>query len=150
MNTERIEQTIFLQGKPEQIYRCFVDPEKQTEFTKLEATGAGKENGRFIWRGGFIYGKFIRLLKGKQIIAEWKTTSWPKEMPPSIIELDFIPAPGGTSVTLIHSRIPKELVAIIAQNWNQSYWSPLMEYLIELNKPYVIPKYKKFKWKNRQ
>ena len=93
-----IKQKVFVPASPEEVYEAFVSPKKHSEFTESRATGGGKEGERFTAWDGYIFGKVLKLVKGKKIIQEWKTTEWPEGHPSSVLELTFNKKEGGSEM----------------------------------------------------
>jgi activator of HSP90 ATPase len=52
--------------------------------------------------------KNLKLEKEKIIIQEWKTTEWPEDYPPSIVEFTFKKTENGTELTMVHSNVSAE------------------------------------------
>jgi activator of HSP90 ATPase len=119
-------------GTPEIIYESFMDAEKHSEFTGSKATSDPKVGGKFTAWDGYIIGKNIELEKGKRIVQEWKTTEWPKNYPPSRLELNFCKVNEGTEILLVHSKVPKEQANDYKKGWTDFYWKPLKKYLKSL------------------
>jgi len=78
MNTKTIKEKVLIQVKPEEVYNVFLNTRKHSEFTGSKATCNPKVGGKFTAWDGYIFGKTIRLEKGKRIAQYWQTTEWPK------------------------------------------------------------------------
>jgi activator of HSP90 ATPase len=128
MKTTTIHQEVFIKAKPEAVYECFVDAKKHTDFTGSDASGAGKVGCKFTAWDGYILGKYTKLVKGKKLVCEWKTTEWPEGERPSLFELDFIPEKEGTKIIMLHSNVPLEQADELAKGWEDFYWKPLKDY----------------------
>jgi uncharacterized protein YndB with AHSA1/START domain len=126
--TVTIEQTEFIKAKPVDVFNAFTDPKKHSEFTGAEATGNPKVGNEFIAWDGYISGKYLKLEKGKKIVAEWITTEWPDGFGPSLLEITFAEKGDGTQVTLKHSEVPVEQAESYKQGWIDFYWKPLKKY----------------------
>jgi len=92
------------------------------------ATCDRKVGEKFTAWDGYIFRKNLELVKGKKIVQEWTTTQWPKDYPPSILELSFISKEDGTELIRTHSRVPAEQVESYKQGWIDYYWEPMKEY----------------------
>jgi activator of HSP90 ATPase len=66
-----IEQTVFFEATPEEIYDALLDARKHSEFTGSPATASAKKGATFTAWEGYIIGKNIELVKGKKIVQEW-------------------------------------------------------------------------------
>ncbi|MFH0972300.1 MAG: SRPBCC domain-containing protein [Candidatus Micrarchaeota archaeon] len=125
MRVKTITQTAFIQAPPLEVYRCFADPKLHSQVTGSKATGNAKEGSKFTAWDGYISGRNLKLVEGKKIVQEWKTSEWPEFTPPSIFTLDFIPKKGGTEIRMVHSKVPAEQAAGYEKGWKEFYWDPL-------------------------
>jgi uncharacterized protein YndB with AHSA1/START domain len=124
-----ITQTTFIpSAAPAEVYDAFVNAKTHARFTGAEATGAARVGGRFAAWNGYIQGVYRDLVKGKKIVADWRTTEWPAGMPDSHVEFTFKAAKGGTEVRLVHTKVPAEQAASYRQGWIDYYWKPLNAY----------------------
>ncbi len=128
LETGTIRQSVFISAKPEQVYDAFIDPKKHAAFTGSRATCSPKVGGRITAWDGYISGKNLKLVKGKMIVQEWKTTEWPVGYPPSNLKLTFTKKGNGTQLSMVHSKVPKEQVEQYTSGWYESYWEPLGNY----------------------
>lgn len=124
-----IEQTVFFDASPEEIYDALLDPKKHSAFTGSPATTSAKKGATFTAWDGYITGKNLELVKGKKIVQEWKTTEWPDGYPFSRLEFTLSAKKGGTELKMVHSEVPAEQVADYTSGWKSAYWDPLKEYL---------------------
>jgi len=111
-----------------QVYEAYVDPKKHSEFTGSKATGKPVVGGKFTAWDKYIFGKYVELEAGKRVVQEWSSTDFPKNYPPSVLELIFCEVPKGTEITIVHSYVPKETAEEIAEGWTEFYWDPLKKY----------------------
>jgi len=126
--TKTIKQTTFIPVPPAEAYKALTDPETHSEFTGAKATGHPRVRGTFTAWDGYICGKYLKLQRGKRIVQEWRTTEWPKDSPPSIVEFTFKEKKGGTELTMVHSRVPAGQATSYRRGWIDAYWKPLKEY----------------------
>ena len=101
-----ITQKIIIKATPTEVYDAFIDPKKHSEFTGSKATGKPVVGSKFTAWDGYIQGKNLELEKGKRIVQEWVTTDWPKNFPPSRLELNFKDLGGKTEITMVHLDVP--------------------------------------------
>ncbi len=78
----RIEQTVFIQASPQEVYDAFLDPKKHSAFTGSPATTNAKVGSEFQAWDGYISGKNLELVKGKKIVQEWETHRVAGGLPP--------------------------------------------------------------------
>jgi len=128
MKVKTIKQEVIVPATPVEVYEAFMDAKKHSAFTGSRATCDPKVGGEFTAWDGYISGKNLELEKGKRIIQEWVTTDWPKNYPPSRLELNFKAVKEGTEISMIHSEVPTEQADDTKQGWIDFYWEPLKEY----------------------
>jgi len=125
---ETIRQKVLIPATPAEAYEAYIDPKKHSKFTGSKATCDPRVGGRFTAWDGYITGKNLELEPGKRIVQEWQTTEWPEGQPPSRLELTFKKARAGTEIVMVHSGVPADQAADVAQGWIDFYWDPLKEY----------------------
>jgi activator of HSP90 ATPase len=128
MKVKTIKQEVIVPATPVEVYEAFMDAEKHSAFTGSRATCDPRVGGEFTAWDGYISGKNLELEKGKRIVQEWVTTDWPKNYPPSRLELNFKAVKEGTEISMIHSEVPAEQADDTKQGWIDFYWEPLKEY----------------------
>lgn len=128
LNTKTIKEKVLIQAKPEEVYNVFLNARKHSEFTGLKATCNPKVGGKFTAWNGYIFGKTIRLEKGKKIAQHWQTTEWLEGYPWSTVEFSFKKKGDGTELTLVYSKVPKEQADSYREGWKDYYWKPLQKY----------------------
>jgi activator of HSP90 ATPase len=126
--TKTIRQTELIPAKPFDVYEAFMDEKKHTAFTGSKATSDPRVGGEFTAWDGYIFGKNLKLEKGKRIVQEWKTTEWPANYPISIVEFTFRETKNGTELTMVHQNVPAEQASSYRQGWIDFYWKPLKKY----------------------
>ncbi|MDQ1280726.1 MAG: hypothetical protein QG670_1989 [Thermoproteota archaeon] len=129
----KIEQTIIRQkivvsAETQEVYEAFMNAKQHSKFTGSKATCDARVGGSFTAWDGYISGKNLELEKGKKIVQEWITTSWPEGYPPSSLELNFKKTEGGTEISLVQSKVPKEQAEELEKGWSDYYWEPLKNY----------------------
>jgi len=129
MKTETIRQRVLIPTAPADVYEAFIDAKKHSKFTGSKATSDPKVGGKFTAWDGYIIGKNLELQPAKRIVQEWQTTDWPEGQPPSRLELSFKKAAAGTEITMVHSGVPADQAADVAQGWIDFYWKPLKKHL---------------------
>lgn len=129
MKLKTIKQTVVIpKATPEEVYEVFMDAKKHSEFTGSKATCNPKVGGKFTAWDDYISGKNLELEQGKKIVQEWITTDWPKDYPPSKLELTFKKVQSGTEITMVHKDVPTEQADDLAEGWTEFYWNSLKEY----------------------
>ena len=81
-----IEQKVFFKAAPGDVYDALLDPKKHADITGSPATTSSKKGATFTASDGYISGRNLKLVKGRKIVQEWKTTEWPDGYPASRLE----------------------------------------------------------------
>jgi activator of HSP90 ATPase len=76
-----------------------------------------------VW-DGYISGKNLKLVPGKQIVQAWRTTEFAGTEPDSQIDIHLEATLSGTRLTLRHTNIPTGQ-SDYRSGWNESYFSPM-------------------------
>jgi activator of HSP90 ATPase len=129
-----LQQTVFFEAFPLEVYEALLDPRKHSAFTGQAATTSDKAGYVFTAADGYITGKNLELVKGKKIVQEWRTTEFPADYPMSRLEFTLTAKKGGTELRMLQTKIPADQVASYNDGWKSFYWEPLAKYLAE-NKP---------------
>ena len=124
-----IQQTVFFEASPEDVYEALLDPRKHSAFTGRPATTSDRAGYAFMATDGYITDRNLELVRGKKIVQEWRTTEFPKEYPMSRLELTLTAKRGGTEMRMIQTKIPADQVASYTDGGKSYYWEPLKEYL---------------------
>jgi activator of HSP90 ATPase len=120
-----ITQTVKLNASPEDVYEALMDSKKHAAFTASPAKISAVVGGKFTAWEGYIFGKNLALAKGKRIVQEWSTTEWPEGYPPSRLEIALTKSKEGTTLRMVHSKVPAEQRDEYAEGWKSYYWEPL-------------------------
>lgn len=126
--TRTIKQSVLIPATPVEVYDAIVNGKKHTAFTGSPAKSANKVGGKFTAWDGYIAGKYLELVLGKKIVAEWRTNDWPADYPPSLIELTFERVNTATCLTMVHAEVPAAQAPNYRQGWKDYYWTPLKSY----------------------
>jgi activator of HSP90 ATPase len=115
---------------PLDVFRAFTSSKIHSEVTGSPAKVNARIGGKFTAWDGYITGKNLKLVKGKKIVQEWRTTEWPSESThPSILDISLKQTAKGTQLKMIHSKIPsKKLARDYDAGWYSSYWNPMKRY----------------------
>jgi len=133
MEKKTIRQKVTIPATPKEVYSAYVDPKKHSAFTGSKATFNPRVGGKFTTWDGYISGKNLELDEDKRIVQEWVTTEWPKDFPPSRLELVFKKVKSGTEISMIHSDVPAEQAEELKEGWEEFYWKPLKDYFKNKN-----------------
>jgi uncharacterized protein YndB with AHSA1/START domain len=115
---------------PLEVFRALTSSKLHSEITGSPAKVNARVGAKFTAWDGYITGKNLKLVPGKKLIQEWRTTEWPNESTvSSLLEISLKPAPEGTELTMVHSKIPsKALAKNYDEGWYDSYWNPMKKH----------------------
>jgi len=126
--TGSIVQKHHIPAEPADVYMAILDAETHTAFTGAPATCNARVGGAFTAHDEYISGVIVQLKPGARIVQEWQTTEFPKGYGPSILDLSFKKAKGGTELIMKQTKVPASQVKRYNQGWQEFYWKPLKEY----------------------
>jgi uncharacterized protein YndB with AHSA1/START domain len=124
---ESIRVSDVIPAPPEAVFVAWLDSDKHSAFTGSQARIAGI-GGTFTAWDGYIQGTTLEADPHRRILQSWRTTEFPSESPPSLLEVLLEPDEGGTRLTLIHTEIPVGQGSQYEQGWKDHYLAPLKEY----------------------
>lgn len=128
MPTRTIKQSVLINATPVEVYDALVNAKKHRAFTGAKATSSNRVGGKFTAWDGYIAGKYLKLVPGRKIVEEWRTTDWPEGYPPSLIEFGFERDNKGMRLTMVQSQVPSAKAADYRTGWKSYYWDPLKKY----------------------
>jgi uncharacterized protein YndB with AHSA1/START domain len=126
--TRTIKQSVMIRATPVEVYDALVNGKKHAELTGTAARSSNKVGGKFTAWDGYIAGKYLELVPGRRIVEEWRTTEWPEDYPPSLIEFKFERADAGMRLSMVQSRVPASQAHEYRKGWKNYYWDPLKRY----------------------
>ncbi len=119
---------LMIPAAPGEVHEAFMDPQKHSDFTHIRTTGSREVGGEVSAGDGYISARHIELKKGEKIVQEWATSQWPRNYPPSVLQLDLREVDGGTELSMTHSNVLDEQAEDYAEGWKEYYWDPMVEY----------------------
>ena len=127
--TDAIQQTVEFEVSPKTLYGLYMDSAKHTEATGAPAKISAKAGGAFRAFGGALSGKNLVVVPGKMIVQLWRSTSFKKSDPDSILIMTFSKIPSGGRVDLVHVNVPEHDHKGVSEGWLKYYWNPWRAYL---------------------
>jgi activator of HSP90 ATPase len=127
------QKVLIPNSSPEKVYKAFLSSSEHSKFTGSPATISGRVGAKFTAWDGYIIGKNISLVKGKQIVQEWLTTEFPEGYDPSVLKITLKKKGDGTELSLVQSRVPAPQVKNYDEGWYSSYWEPMKAYFSKKN-----------------
>lgn len=110
------------------LYEAWLDSDAHSAFTGSPANISPKTGGAFTAWDGYITGATIELEPYRRIVQSWRTTEFPADAPDSRLEILLNETKGRTTLTLIHTGIPRGQSAMYRQGWKDYYFSPMEDY----------------------
>ena len=129
LKTGLIRQSVLIpNATPEQVYKAYLSSKLHHEFTGSPANISARKGAKFTTWDGYITGRNVALVKGKEIEQEWRTSEFPEDAQNSILKIKLKKKGKGTMLWMAQTRIPLEQVKQYEEGWYSSYWEPLKEY----------------------
>jgi len=126
---DKLKMSIVLPATPKKIYEAWLNSKGHSAFTGSKATASAKVKGKFTAWDGYISGVNIDLKEGKKIVQAWRSSEFPDDALDSILEVSLAPKAGGkTTLTLVHSNIPKGQGPSYKKGWKDFYFTPMKAY----------------------
>src|SRR5262249_17994180 len=117
--------TDIIPAPPAAIYDAWLHSRGHTEMTGSKATQSPRIGARVGAWGGYISGKNLELVPGRRIVQSWRTTQFTDADPDSKISVTLRAVPGGTRITLRHSRVPDGQTSYEKGGWQDHYFKPM-------------------------
>ena len=115
---------------PERLYEVYVNAEEHARATGQPAVIDAKEGGTFSAYGGYLTGKFIRLIPGQLVVQFWRSKHFQDADPDAILSIAFRKNEyGQAEAELVLTNVPNDMTRHDNSSWNQFYWEPFREYL---------------------
>lgn len=121
-----IKQTYLIKASIDKVWQALVDPKIIDGWGGGPSKMSEEEEFKFSLWGGDIYGKNIKVIKGKQLVQEWVSGDWEQ---PSIVTFKLSEKKGKTNVELVHENIPDDEAKNIDDGWKRYYLGPLKKIL---------------------
>ncbi|MES2617865.1 MAG: SRPBCC domain-containing protein [Bacteroidota bacterium] len=130
MKVSTIEQTVFFNTTPAEVYDLIMNAEKHGEFSGSEVEMSQEINGTFKVFDGYCHGYNIELIEGKKIVQAWHFAEegWPDDHY-SICTFEFIADGTTTKLHFTQTDIPEHKAEALKAGWNEFYWDPMKSYL---------------------
>lgn len=135
LKTGTIRQKIEIpNATPDEVYKVFLSSKEHSQFTGSKAKCSAKVGDKFQAWDGYITGKNVELIPGKKIVQDWMTTEFPDGYSFSKLQITLAKSKhGGTTLTMVHSKVPASQVEKYNNGWHESYWDPLNVFFAEKN-----------------
>jgi hypothetical protein len=121
---------------PERLYQVYIDADEHARATGQLATIDAREGGEFSAYGGYLTGKFIRLVPGKLVVQFWRSKHFKDTDPDAILSIAFRKNEyEQAEAELVLTNMPDDMTRHDNSSWNNFYWEPFRDYLMGASRP---------------
>ena len=133
-----VQKLVFKNTKPEVLYGLYMDARKHSMIAGSPAKISSKLGSSYSVHRGYITGKTLHLVKGKQIVQTWRGANWEKKDPDSTFIINLESKGKDVVLHAIHANVPDKHAGHIAKGWHDHYWNPWKQHIA--GKPITRPK----------
>jgi uncharacterized protein YndB with AHSA1/START domain len=120
--------TDIIPAPPAAVYDAWLNSRAHSEMTGSKASQSARIGAKVSAWGGYITGRNLELVPGRRIVQSWRTTKFTDDDPDSKIAVALHPVPGGTRLTLRHSKVPDGHTRYEQDGWQTHYFAPMKKY----------------------
>lgn len=125
--SKRFSVSDVIPAKPRAVYDAWLDSRAHSAMTGAKAKASAKVGAAITAWDGYVTGANLELVSGKRIVQSWRTSDFAAGDPDSRLTVTLKAAPGGTKLTLLHSRIPQGQ-GNYKSGWQEYYFAPMKAY----------------------
>ena len=129
MSKTIIQDVVFKNTTPKDLYELYMDGEKHSIATGAPAKISTKEGSEYSAHSGYITGKNLQLIKDRLIVQSWRAQSWAADDVDSTFIIYLEPQGSDTLLHAVHANLPDGAAASIDSGWHKMYWEPWKLYL---------------------
>lgn len=126
-----LQEAVFENAYASELYEMFLSSKHHSNIRGgMSADIQPVEGSNWNINNGHIYGKILKLVKGKLIVLSWRSgVSLKEEDLDMIVVLHFMQRGTNAIIELTHTVIlDEERYEIYLKNWNERYWIPWRDY----------------------
>ena len=124
-----IKQSVRFNASPESLFDAYLNSRKHAAIVGSRVSISKTVGKKFTAFDGILSGKNLLIVRKKLVVQSWRSRSWKKTDPDSILILMFSRAGHGARVDLVHVNVPKHDLQGVTRGWHRYYWKPWLEYL---------------------
>lgn len=125
-----IRITVELPVPPVHVFRALTDPKAIKTWSGAPGRVAAKVGGLFRMWDGWNTGRVLARRAPTQLAYTWRKDSWPAETKDSVVRWKLTRVPGGTRVSLVHSKLPSTWeYSDHKAGWPRYFLGPMGRYL---------------------
>lgn len=129
---ETIKFSLELPVSPERVYRAWLDGYEHSRFTGSPAKIDASVGGEYTARDGFVSGKILVMTPFSHIVQTWRTREFAPGSPDTQVDIKLEPTCLGSQLILNQTGIPDGKSRGILEDWEKSYFRPLLAYFEEI------------------
>ena len=118
-----VERHVFIDASPASVYPLLTQAELLIEWMAPIATVDARLGGEVTWthhNGDTVVGEFLELVENRRIVFTFGWVRTDVGVPPgsTIVEIDLVPARGGTELRLVHRGLEGPMADAHAGGWS--------------------------------
>ena len=127
--TPTIQQSVQFACSPKELYELYMDSAKHSAATGSPARISRRAGGKFTAFGGALSGRNLFVAPNRMVVQAWRSTSFKRGDPDSILVLEFSKTAGGSEIDLVHVNVALHDHEGVKKGWPKFYWEPWKAYL---------------------
>lgn len=124
-----VQKLVFKNTKPGVLYNLYMDARKHSMIAGSPAKISSKLGSSYSVHGGYITGKTLHLVRGKQIVQTWRGSNWTKDDVDSTFIINLEPKGKDVVLHAIHANVPDKHAGHLAKGWHDHYWNPWKQHI---------------------
>ena len=124
-----IKQSVQFNAVPDSLFDAYLDSRKHAAIVGSKVLISKTASKRFTAFNGMLSGKNLLIVRKKLVVQLWRSRTWKKTDPDSILILMFSKAERGARIDLVHMNVPDHDLQGVTRGWHRYYWKPWLEYL---------------------
>jgi activator of HSP90 ATPase len=124
-----IKQSVQFNAVPDSLFDAYLDSRKHAAIVGSKVSISKTAGKRFTAFNGMLSGKNLLIVRKKLVVQLWRSRTWKKTDPDSILILMFSKAGRGARIDLVHMNVPDHDLQGVTRGWRRYYWKPWLAYL---------------------
>ncbi len=129
MSKTIVQDVLFKNTTPKQLYDLYMDGEKHSIATGAPANITATEGSSYSAHNGYITGKNLQLIKDRLIVQTWRAQSWSSDDIDSTFIIYLEPQGADVLLHAVHANVPDNAMESLNAGWHKMYWEPWKLYL---------------------
>jgi activator of HSP90 ATPase len=129
MSKTIVQDVLFKNTTPKQLYDLYMDGEKHSIATGAPANITATEGSSYSAHNGYITGKNLQLIKDRLIVQTWRAQSWSSDDIDSTFIIYLEPQGEDVLLHAVHANVPDNAMESLNAGWHKMYWEPWKLYL---------------------